>query len=143
MRFLLLLALLLFVTAPLARPPILGDEVSGEAYVVWKAVVDKVSQTQPYGVSVKAKLELQGRTREGNQIRGTGVLRFIGDSNETFAVGDALQGNDSLRYWTTVKSLMGSDLAIIEGVAILNFATTDGVETTEGAVKLKAAVELF
>jgi hypothetical protein len=80
MRFLLLLALLLFVTEPLARPPTLGDEVSGEAYVVWKAVADKVSQIQPYGVSVKAKLELQGRTREGNQIRGSGVLRCIGDS---------------------------------------------------------------
>lgn len=142
MRICFWIALALFAANSAARQPVLGDEISGEAYVSWDAAIEKVSQTLPYGVSVRAKLEFEGRTNEGNLIRGTGVLRFEAGYYESFAVGDALQGSDSLRYWTTVKSVMGSDLAILEGVALLGFDTTGSVMTSDGAVDLKAALEL-
>jgi hypothetical protein len=126
-----------------AGPPVAGDEISDEAFVSWKAVVDKVSRTGANGHRVKAKLDFRGRTSEGNQIRGTGKLRFVGDSNEVFAIGDQLRGSDSLKYWATVTSMMGDDLAMIEGTGILDLRMTGGVLTIEGAIDFKAALEIY
>ena len=143
MRYLLLLALTVFATGVLAGQPLADDEVAGEAFVSWKAVVDKVSRTGVNGYTVKAKLDFQGRTSEGNQIRGTGKLRFVGEPNEVIAIGNLLRGSDLLRYWATVKSMMGEDLAMIQGTGILDFAMIDSVLTTEGAVEFKAALEVY
>ena len=143
MRYFLLLALTVFSTGVLASKTVAGDETAGEALVSWKAVVDKVSKNGGHGYTVKVKLDFQGRTSEGNQIRGTGKLRFVSDPNEVFTIGDPLRGSDSLRYWATVKSTMGEDLAIIQGTGILNFAATDSVLTIEGAVEFKAALEIY
>lgn len=142
MRFLLLLAVTLFATGVPAGQPVAGDEIAGEVFVSWKGVIDKVSKTSANGFAVKAKMDFQGRTSEGNQIRGTGKLRFISESSEMFAIGDLLRGSDSFRYWATVKSMMGEDLAMIQGTGILVFATTASVFMAEGAVEFKAALEI-
>lgn len=142
MRFLLLLAVTLFATAVPAGQPVAGDEVAGEAFVAWKGVIDKVSKTGANGYAVRAKMDFQGRTSEGNQIRGTGKLRFTSESGEQFAIGDPLRGSDSFRYWATVKSMMGEDLAMIQGTGMLVFATTESVFMAEGAVEFKAALEI-
>lgn len=142
MRYLFLI-ISVFAHGVLAGPPVKGDEIAGEAFVFWEAVIDKVSGTGLRGHNIKAKLGFQGRTREGNQIRGTGKLRFIGEPHEIYAIGDSLRGSDSLKYWATVKSLMGKDLAMIQGTGILGFAATESVLTTEGAVDFKAALEIY
>ena len=143
MRYLLLLALTVFATGVLAGQPAADDEVAGGVFVSWKAVVDKVSKTGVNRYTVKAKLDFQGRTSEGNQIRGTGKLRFVSEPNEVIAIGNLLRGSDSLRYWASVNSIMGEDLAMIQGIGILEFAMIDSMLTTEGAVEFKAALEIY
>lgn len=143
LKYLVSIVLTLFISAVQADQPAAGDEIAGEAFVTWKAVIDKVRNTQGDGYRVKAKLFFQGRTSEGNQIRGTGKLRFIGEPGAVFSIGDPVRGSDSLRYWATVRNMMGEDLAMIQGMGILNFAMTDSVLTTEGAVEFKAAMEIY
>lgn len=142
-RYLLLLALIGFAMAVAAGPPVAGDEIADEAYVSWKAVIDKVSVAGMNGYRVKTKLYFRGRTSEGNQIRGTGKLRFVGEPNEIFEIGQQLRGNGSLKYWSTVKSMMGEDLVMIEGTGILDLATTDSVLPVEVAIEFKAALEIY
>ena len=38
---------------------------------------------------------------------------------------------------------MGEDLAMIQGIGILEFAMIDSMLTTEGAVEFKAALEIY
>ena len=143
MRIVLLIFLASLPAAMLANTPVVGDEIAGDAVVLWKAVIKKVSNTGVDGVRIKAKLDFRGRTTEGNRIRGTGDLRFISEPGRVVVIGDVLRGNDSLRYWATVKSMMGEDLAMIEGTGVLYLVTTDQVIATEGAVHLKAALEVY
>lgn len=143
MRRAFLIAILIVTGGVWAGQPVTGDEITGEAFVTWKAAIDRVTPSGTDAYNVKAKLEFQGHTREGNQIRGTGKLRFVGEPNELFAVGDSIRGSDSLRYWSTVTSVMGEDLAMIQGTGMLSFATTDSVLTTEGAIEMKAALEIY
>lgn len=143
MRWLLLLVLVFFAASISASMPVAGDEISDEAFVAWKAVIDKVSNSGGNVPSVRAKLTFWGRSREGNQIRGTGKLRFVSESNGMFAIGDQMRGSDSLKYWATVTSMMGDDLAMIEGTGILHLTATDGVLPIEGAIDFKAALEIY
>ena len=142
MKYLFLLVFIVFSTGAPAGPLVAGDEISSEAFVAWTAVIDKVSETGANGYRVKAKLDFRGRTSEGNQIRGTGKLRFVGEPNEVFAIGDQLQGSDSLKYWASVQRMMREDLAMIEGTGIFNLTMANSVATVEGATEFKAALEI-
>jgi len=143
MKYLFLLVFIVFSTGAPAGPLVAGDEISSEAFVAWTAVIDKVSETGANGYRVKAKLDFRGRTSEGNQIRGTGKLRFVGEPNGVFAIGDQLRGSDSLKYWATVKSIMGEDLAMIRGTGVLDLMTNGSLRTTVGAIEFKAALETY
>jgi len=119
-----------------------GDELAGDAVVSWDAVIDKVSNTGGHGRRIKAKLVFRGRTSEGAQIRGAGKMRFIAPLNTDFAVGDTLKGNDSMKYWASVRSIMGGDLAMIKGIAIFDLLTTESILTAEGVIAFDAALEI-
>lgn len=143
LRYLLIFILNVFAAGALAEPLVAGDEVAGVAFVSWKAVIEKVSRTGMHGYGTRARLNFHGRTIEGKQIRGAGKLRFVSEPKEVFAIGDRLRGNDSLKYWATLKTMMGEDLAIIEGTGLLDFSKTGTAVTTEGAIDFKAALEIY
>ena len=83
----------------------------------------------------------RGRTRDGTQIRGTGKLRFVGKPREALVMGQRLRGNDSLKYWATVKSVMGGDLIIVKGTAVFDLMAPGRALPAEGGVEFEAAIE--
>ncbi len=120
-----------------------GDEISGEVFVSWKAVVEKVSTGENEQTRVKARVEFAGQTIGGNRIRGTGKMRFSGPNHPAFSAGDELHGDSVLlKYWGTVTSLLGDDLIMVGGVGLFQFARMDRAQFSPAVIELKAAMDL-
>ena len=120
-----------------------GDEIAGEVFVSWKAVVDKVSTGENEQTRVKARIEFAGQTIGGHRIRGTGKMRFSGPNHATFSAGDQLRGDSVLlKYWGSVTNLFGGDLIMVTGVGLFHFARMDRAQFSPVVIELKAAMDL-
>ena len=120
----------------------LGDEIAGEVFVSWKAVVEKVSSEENEQAKIKARVEFAGQGLGGNRIRGKGKMRFVGPHDSGFNVGDLLQGDSALlKYWATVTDLYGSNFVIIGGVGMFDFAKREIVHFSPAVIELKAAID--
>lgn len=135
------LLFLMFAQVAVSAPPAVGDEVAGEAFVIWFATVEKTSGNPGEGLKVKSKLMFRGRTQDGTPIRGNGKLRFAGRPNEEYLIGQQLKGNDSLQYWATVKHVMGGGLVILKGSGVLDVMTSRSALPTQGGVEFEAGMD--
>ncbi len=141
--FLIALAMLLPVADILAGQLRTGDEIAGEVFVAWKAVVEKVSTGENEQARVKARMEFAGQTIGGNRIRGTGKMRFSGPNHSVFRKGDQLHGDSVLlKYWGTVTNLLGDDLVMVAGIGLFHFSRMDRAQFSPAVIELKAAMDL-
>ena len=118
-----------------------GEEIAGEVFVSWKAVVQKVSTGHSEQTKVKAQVDFAGQTIWGRRIRGSGKMRFVGPGSSHFRSGDVLQGESVLRYRATVSSLLGEDLIMMKGVGMFDFSKQERVHFSPAVIELKAAMD--
>ena len=120
-----------------------GDEISGEANVSWKAVVKKItSGNSQQPTVIRASVIFSGQTTRGNQIRGTGKMRFVGSRSIDLNTGDVLQSEGLLDYWATVTSVLGKDLVLIGGIGLLDFPMNTGMPFKQAVIEVKGAIDI-
>ena len=146
----LIVRLLLFLTLPVtlawtdsfSGEFLAGQEIAGEALVSWTAVVEKITVRQNQLPRVKAKVSFTGQTMQGNRIRGSGKMRFVGSREFNLSAGSSLQSEGLLDYWVTVSGLFGDDLVMTKGVGYFENTTNKYAPFSRAILELKAGIDI-